>query len=161
TATRTVRDRVCSLNCVALAAWTALDVQLDNIAVVQDVIAGDGLTGIGALTPEPGGFEAVGEVAGDDGGELDQRAAGGAGERRRHVGLLAWLLRIYSDDVQELVDGFAQLGQAGARLGGSSVDGEALAEQVADDRQTIFGAGRIELIGEKKRLGVVDRRVFR
>ena len=77
-------------------------------------------------------------------GHLQHRAADRTGERRLHVGRLARPLAVDADDVQQAVDGRAQLLQAvaGSRRRGRWI-GKRGREHLADDLQPVGRAGRV------------------
>src|SRR6266446_7358839 len=76
-----------------------LHVQLNDVLIVQHVIALDALAVKDAGAPDAGGLEVLRKIAMHLGRQFDQRAARRARERRRHVRRLARLLGIDADHV--------------------------------------------------------------
>src|SRR5205823_14976417 len=83
--------------------------QLDNVLVVQHVVARDGLAVEHAGAPHLRLLERVQKVAMHEAGQFQHRAADRAGKRRLHVGRLARLLRVDADHAEEAEDRLAQL----------------------------------------------------
>src|SRR5215471_3490511 len=76
------------------------NVQLNNVFIVQHVIARHGLAVVDAAAPDTGRLELVGEVAMNQLGHLQYGTTSRTSERRIHVRRLSRLLAVDADDVE-------------------------------------------------------------
>src|SRR5260370_39670554 len=86
-------------------------VQFHDVLVVQDMLAADGLAVEDPRAPDTRGFEAGGEIAVHQASHLDQSAAGWTGKGGSQIRRLARLLGVNANDMEEPVQGRAQLFQ--------------------------------------------------
>src|ERR1700687_1564909 len=97
------------------------------------MVAGYGLTVEDTSAPKPGRLETVGEVAMDQGCQLDQGAPFGAGKGRVLIGRLARPLGVDADDVQEAGKIGSESLQSSSGLRGNGMDRESRGEHLTHD----------------------------
>ena len=91
--------------------------QLDDVLVLQDLVAGDHLPSVGALAPEPGVGQLLGEILMHRAGDVQD-----IGPFLQDVGIFmldffSGRLAVGPDDLKEIKDPAPQLLQPLARLG--------------------------------------------
>src|SRR5260370_31940060 len=101
------------------------------------MVAADGLAVEDPRAPDTRGFEAGGEIAVHQASHLDQSAAGWTGKGGSQIRRLARLLGVNANDMEEPVQGRAQLFQPRTVLRSDDVDGKTLAKHLAHDLQAI------------------------